>query len=128
MGSKIEIEPLRQKLYENSTSTHGHDLEYLFQQADMDGNGALDVAELKATVQRLVPGCLTDDQVQMLVKAADTDGDGEISCEEFVQWVSGKRDAGARAHVDDRVVCLSETPESRNTPNKCECITITFGC
>lgn len=45
---------------------------------DRDGNGFITAAELKHTIQK-TGDKLTDDQVEEMIRAADIDGDGQVS-------------------------------------------------
>jgi calmodulin len=49
---------------------------------DVDGSGTIDREELR-TVAASLGEVFTDDDIDELIKAADSDGDGEISIEEF---------------------------------------------
>eukprot|EP00929_Paragymnodinium_shiwhaense_P082847 TRINITY_DN4385_c1_g1_i4.p2 TRINITY_DN4385_c1_g1~~TRINITY_DN4385_c1_g1_i4.p2 ORF type:complete len:184 (-),score=44.20 TRINITY_DN4385_c1_g1_i4:315-866(-) len=58
-------------------------MEWLFTQADKDGNGVIDKEELKDAVQRLGFTWMDDKKVDQLFKKADKDGNEEIDLEEF---------------------------------------------
>ena len=53
-----------------------------FQVFDADGSGNITAQELRATMGKLGVK-LTDDEVDDMINEADTDGDGQISYEEF---------------------------------------------
>eukprot|EP00929_Paragymnodinium_shiwhaense_P118777 TRINITY_DN90697_c0_g1_i1.p1 TRINITY_DN90697_c0_g1~~TRINITY_DN90697_c0_g1_i1.p1 ORF type:complete len:184 (+),score=60.43 TRINITY_DN90697_c0_g1_i1:102-653(+) len=58
-------------------------MQWLFNEADVDGNGTIDKAELKDALQRLGFEWMDDDRVDKLFKKADKDGNDEIDLEEF---------------------------------------------
>ena len=64
---------------------------------DKDGNKFLDADEVKAIVQKIEPG-LADDEIDTLIRRADTDGDGHIDYEEFSTILLNK-DAGDHERV-----------------------------
>ena len=63
------------------------DLRAAFDAFDTDGSGFLDKSELKNAFKDFKGG-LTDAEVDVLMAAADTNGDGEVSFEEFVALVN----------------------------------------
>lgn len=62
------------------------DAKQAFALMDKDGDGTLDEAELKQAMERLGVG-LTDLQLSKLMRAVDTDGEGTIDYNEFVERV-----------------------------------------
>ena len=56
----------------------------VFSAADADGDGTLDVTELRALAMSL--GVTADDELRSAVAQMDDDGDGEVSVEEFLRW------------------------------------------
>jgi len=60
-------------------------LSKLFEIADMDGNGSIDRDELKVALDKLGFSHLTDDQVDAILKRADSDDNCEIDYDEFVK-------------------------------------------
>ena len=64
---------------------------------DKDGNKFLDADEVKAIVQKIEPG-LADDEIDTLIRRADTDGDGHIDYEEF-STILLNQDAGDHERV-----------------------------
>jgi hypothetical protein len=60
-----------------------------FREFDLNGDGLLQKGELKALLKHLDPGNWTDDAVDRLVAGFDKDGDGDVSLEEFVDWITG---------------------------------------
>lgn len=55
-----------------------------FLAADTDGDGTLDVGEMRTLAQSM--GVHAGEELQTAIEQMDGDGDGEISVEEFVQW------------------------------------------
>ena len=53
-----------------------------FRVFDKDGNGLISPAELKQTITEMGDEC-TDEEVEEMIKEADTDGDGQVNFEEF---------------------------------------------
>uniref|UniRef100_A0A2K6QHQ0 EF-hand domain-containing protein n=1 Tax=Rhinopithecus roxellana TaxID=61622 RepID=A0A2K6QHQ0_RHIRO len=54
-----------------------------------DGNGSVSAAELRHVMTNLGEK-LTDEEVDETIREADTDGDGQVNYEEFVQMMSAK--------------------------------------
>eukprot|EP00937_MAST-01D_sp_MAST-1D-sp2_P001535 g1535.t1 len=75
------------KLLASSYTMHGQDLGALFARYDTNGNDVLEADEMATALQKLVPGCLTREQVLQLVSAADTNGDGAVDVGEFIAFV-----------------------------------------
>lgn len=59
----------------------------LFVQTDDDGSGDLDRAEIAGLTRRLGLH-LSPSEIEDALNAMDTDSDGVVSCEEFMQWFS----------------------------------------
>ena len=55
-----------------------------FAEYDMDGNQKLDFEEFYAMLPRLMRERFTPSEIQQLFKAADANGDGEVSVNEFL--------------------------------------------
>ncbi|KAK3603071.1 hypothetical protein CHS0354_015766 [Potamilus streckersoni] len=60
-----------------------------FQMFDEDGNGFISAAELKQVMTNLGEK-LTDEEVDQMIREADTDGDGQVNYEEFLAVMSFK--------------------------------------
>jgi len=58
-----------------------------FKNFDEDGDGIISAEELRKVLYRLDPFSWNDRKVDALLRAADTNGDGNIQYEEFVEWV-----------------------------------------
>jgi hypothetical protein len=65
------------------------DIKKAFSQFDLDRNGLLDLAELTKGIQRFLNG-VKESQVRELVQRYDINGDGKISYEEFLQFLSSR--------------------------------------
>jgi len=57
-----------------------------FNTFDADGSGALSYAEVKDVLLHMGEE-MSDEQITELIKVVDTDGDGEVSLEEFISVV-----------------------------------------
>ena len=63
------------------------DLEWLFAELDADSSGYISRLELEMAIDQIF-GSVDEKLVDDMLKEADTDGDGEISLEEF-KWMMG---------------------------------------
>lgn len=57
----------------------------MFKEWDTDGNGTISVSELKAIFAGM-GAAYSDRDIEIMLKLADTDNDGQISYEEFLAW------------------------------------------
>jgi Ca2+-binding EF-hand superfamily protein len=57
-----------------------------FEKWDADGNGLISATELRAAMADLDEK-LTDEEVEEIIREADTDGDGQINADEFVRMM-----------------------------------------
>lgn len=64
------------------------DLAHAFKLFDMDGNGVLDSAELRVALTGMGE-VMTEEEVDELIKSADTNGDGLIDYKEFFTMITG---------------------------------------
>ena len=62
-------------------------LEEAFRLFDADGNGRLDSSELQRGLARFCGIHASLQEVELVLRALDTDEDGEISVDEFVRWI-----------------------------------------
>ncbi|KAK7504227.1 hypothetical protein BaRGS_00004531 [Batillaria attramentaria] len=60
-----------------------------FKSIDTDGSGSVSVTELRTAMEQRGVG-VTEEQLQQMIQIADTDGNGELSFEEFLRVVSSK--------------------------------------
>ena len=63
--------------------------EQIFQEFDQDNSGTIDQQELIKALNEATDTQVTEEQVQKLMTIIDTDGDGNVSYEEFVTFISG---------------------------------------
>ena len=70
-------------------------LQEAFRLFDEDGSGTITKEELRKTLDDIMSGTgekLEDDEIDQIIKEADRDGDGNISCEEFFGFMNAERD------------------------------------
>ena len=77
---------MAKKMKEKDTDDELMDAFRLF---DKDGNGFITADELKSVLHNLGEK-LTDEEIQMMIKDADLDGDNVINFEEFVRMMTSK--------------------------------------
>ena len=65
------------------------ELREAFKVFDNDGNGYINVDELRQVMTNLGER-LSDEEVEMMIKEADIDGDGLVNYEEFIAMMSAK--------------------------------------
>ncbi|RCH96684.1 hypothetical protein CU098_002856, partial [Rhizopus stolonifer] len=65
------------------------DLQEAFKVFDADGNGVIDREELHKVMSSLNE-TLTEEELDAMIKEADSNGDGKISFEEFKAMMGGK--------------------------------------
>lgn len=82
LSARAEFQPVELMNGQDKAAFEGK-LKQLFVEADMDGNGSLDVHEFTRCLQQSDLG-LTMGDIQYLLEEADADGDALISYEEFV--------------------------------------------
>jgi calmodulin len=73
---------MSRKLGDGAQSSQEDELRQAFKVFDKDGNGTIDVAELKLVMQQLGEP-LNDQQLADMMKEADLNGDGQIDFQEF---------------------------------------------
>lgn len=61
----------------------------LFKSIDTDSSGSVSVSELRTALENKGVG-LSEQQLQQMIQYADTDGNGELSFEEFLKAVCSK--------------------------------------
>jgi Ca2+-binding EF-hand superfamily protein len=76
---------LRRKLRAESYTAHGQDIAGLFERLDKDRNGELDVKEMAHGLRPF--GVLTEQEITSLVEHMDSDGDGFVSSQEFLEFM-----------------------------------------
>jgi len=86
----IELPEFIEMMEKHDAQEEADDIEGLqmaFRAFDIDGNGKIDRAEL-AQVMKNLGQELTDEEIDAMMKEADTDGDGAIDFEEFKALMS----------------------------------------
>mmetsp|Transcript_84232 Transcript_84232/g.272290 ORF Transcript_84232/g.272290 Transcript_84232/m.272290 type:complete len:924 (-) Transcript_84232:326-3097(-) len=74
-----------------------------FQRFDQNGDGVIDRPELARVLKHLDAKVWTDDSIGQIMLVADTNKDGRIQFDEFLQWIFGPGDKDGRAGVASRV-------------------------
>ena len=74
------------------------------------GSGTIDIPEFSLIVQRIIPD-ITRVQLRSLMALADDDGSGEMSKEEFVEFLSGDDDELVECDDKDDLVDFSSCNE-----------------
>ena len=89
---RITIEKLRAKLRSASYSSRGvQDYEQLFHYYDRDKDSVLEGKEMTLLLAKVMPG-LSDDQANQVCSLLDSDGDGKVSLQDFLEFSRSSRD------------------------------------
>ena len=56
---------------------------------DSDGSGSISASELRLIMSNLGQN-LSDEEIELMIREADIDGDGQIDYEEFVKMMNSK--------------------------------------
>eukprot|EP00443_Scrippsiella_acuminata_P049919 CAMPEP_0115417020 /NCGR_PEP_ID=MMETSP0271-20121206/23910_1 /TAXON_ID=71861 /ORGANISM="Scrippsiella trochoidea, Strain CCMP3099" /LENGTH=953 /DNA_ID=CAMNT_0002841397 /DNA_START=68 /DNA_END=2930 /DNA_ORIENTATION=+ len=78
-----------------------HEVMDQFQKFDQNGDGVIDRQELARVLKHLDARVWTDDSVGQIMLVADTNQDGRIQFDEFLQWIFGGTDG--RKGISSRV-------------------------
>ncbi len=65
------------------------DMMNVFRVFDKDGNGYITAAELKQAMESL-DEVVTDEDIEDMIREADTNGDGNVNYEEFIKMMKNK--------------------------------------
>jgi len=75
-------------LLENNSITNFDPVKEAFRVYDPNGTGYVDVDTLNQIMSRMGYGDMTKEDMEVLIKTADVDGDGRISLEDFRSMLS----------------------------------------
>ena len=84
---------MRPRLIEKNQVYNEVNIDKLFGEFDVDGDGYITATELRQSLQKLGPSFaavadeLTDEDVEEIIIENDEDGDGRISYSEFVKMI-----------------------------------------
>ncbi len=82
-------------LLENNTITNFDPVKEAFRVYDPNGTGYVDTAVLKDIMRNMGYGEMSKDDMDVLVKTADVDGDGKISLDDFRNMLNMNRQQSA---------------------------------
>jgi len=87
-GKKVNFKLSSEALQEaEAGKMHDSSCERIFSKYDHNGDGSVDVAELRAICMEM-GALLSEEELRMAVHVLDTDGNGKIEFEEFKRWWS----------------------------------------
>lgn len=87
----------------------------IFREGDADGNGTLEEDEF-AALMKAIDDSLSDADIEKMMDAADSNRDGKIQIEEFIQWVFGGYQ-GATGTVGETMDTLQQMAKEAATNN-----------
>ncbi|WOL15687.1 calmodulin-7-like isoform X1 [Canna indica] len=96
-------------------STSEEELKDAFKVFDKDQNGFISADELRHVMKNLGE-LLTDDEVNEMIKEADTDHDGQINYQEFVKVMISKR---RERRIEERSGSGKVSPPPSKSSSKC---------
>lgn len=88
MTSK-EIETIKHKILSLSYRLGKADLGGMFDRMDRDRSGSIDISELSFAIKRILP-TITKQQLINLMNSADTDNNGTMERDEFIEFISNR--------------------------------------
>lgn len=94
---------------EKPTVTAKYEVMDQFRKFDQNGDGVIDRQELARVLKHLDAKAWTDVAIGQIMSVADTNQDGRIQFEEFLQWIFGFGDSrkGISAKVDQHITLAS---------------------
>jgi len=103
---------LRAKIKSAAYTGHkGRQLDVLFGRFDRDGSGQLDEDEVRRALRRTLkipPSAITDAEVSALCATLDSDGSGEVSIAEIVEFLNADADIAAMEEQHQRNTAILE--------------------
>ena len=94
-ADKNSLRHLKGKLLAASYRKKGPDLGKLFDEIDKDGSGEIDMQELAFIIKRLIPD-ISRKQLKFILSHADSDKSGELSRDEFKEFITGAEERKRR--------------------------------
>ncbi len=84
-----------------------------FRERDLDQSGDLDATEISRALNQ-AGVVTTPSQIQGLVRAMDTDGDGQVDCQEFVDFVMAQQQKQQQQTKKNHMIVIGRVKASAN--------------
>ena len=110
---QIFVSPIVETIKVRLRSLDAAKLRRAFFQFDKDDSGSINVEELSSLVKFIVAPDASDGDIEILVEAIDSDASGEVSFEEFIEFIGLSKEAEERAILDRIKVSLSKFSKER---------------
>eukprot|EP00322_Chrysochromulina_rotalis_P005194 CAMPEP_0115836470 /NCGR_PEP_ID=MMETSP0287-20121206/4723_1 /TAXON_ID=412157 /ORGANISM="Chrysochromulina rotalis, Strain UIO044" /LENGTH=511 /DNA_ID=CAMNT_0003289953 /DNA_START=9 /DNA_END=1544 /DNA_ORIENTATION=- len=120
-SSDEAVSPTLRRAYPELSSDELREARALFQQADRDGNGVLDLVEFTSLLRKVQSSLgsgrravMSDEELESLFRRADVDGNGTIELEEFLSMQLKHRAAVGAAAFARLAIWANEAVQSGN--------------